>query len=72
MNHVGIEENLCPSRSPDGDECIRAADHLDAHRRGTDGRQWSGGVHRPAAWTARDLPVQGSGPRTDAWRIVTI
>ena len=52
MNPVGIERNPCPSRSPDGDPCMRVADHLDAHRRDTDGRRWTGGVSRPATWAA--------------------
>ena len=52
MDQVGIQEHPCPSRSPDGDPCMRTADHLNAHRRDTDGRRWTGGVYRPAVWAA--------------------
>jgi hypothetical protein len=50
VNPVGIESVPCPSRSPDGDPCMRSADHLNPHRRETDGRRWTGGVFRPAVW----------------------
>ena len=69
MNPVGIVSTPCPSRSPDGDACLHVADHLDAHRRDTDGRQWTGGVYRPAAWVVRRTTV--AGPPTGAWGVLS-
>lgn len=60
MSTIGIQQEPCPSRSPDGDPCMRAAAHLDPHRRDTDGRRWTGGVYRPAAWAAGYVPHQSS------------